>query len=938
MKSNAPWSVKGIERDARETAKEAAKREGMTVGEWLNQLIYQAGDPEDSGGGEIEGLGLADLVKAIEHLNRRLIQTESKSIDAVNNLSRSVGSVVERLQRLERVRPEGGGASEEFEERLARLESGGGDRERIDALKALEKAVAQIALQFESTHKAMTTRLDANERHLQEFASRLDEMGGGGLSDAVEDLSSRLARIENIAGKASTFEGGEGGGFEAEFVDRTGKRMRVLGDEIKRCGDQIRGIEQGFHKLSEQIDGAERRSSEGVQKVSETIAELREQFSQLDTRPDDARGEIEAAVSAATQHADARIEKLQSTLDDMIARFSAEGGKGDLSVDLRTEEAKTSEQDAEQGAENGESKNKTAAVDEELEDFEADLAREDEDAAAEALDEDVDPFDLDADDGAGMEAGGDEDSVADESFDFDLDEEESEDRPPSPAQSVAKDILDEVRQAFSGGASKDHAPKDEDTVTPQEPPRAALEPEPENAPDDLDAVDAPPPPPAPEPPASDETGARKTAGASRAKTKALLLGQSEDSDSTPPEIEPEPTDKSNDYLKAARRAARETTGRGTPATRPAQGKLTARQKAIRAAQERHKRLTGSDESPPAERISSRSTPASPEPARSSRRDIRATAGRFGGAIATLRSKIPFLNKTDDADSAEEETTASPRFGAAKPPKQSSARPMTIALGAAIALAAAALFFLVKDIIFGPPPPTPTQKSVPKVEQPSSADTPNAEPSGLLSAERLDAPAAPTVKPDELYNESIAAFRAASDDTAVAKAIDGLEQAAALGHPPAQFQLAEFYKLGQGVPKDLTQARIWYQRAANGGNVLAMHRLGVMTARGEGGPADTEAAIGWFEKAANHGLVDAQYNLGTLYSQEDDGSGSSIRDAGKAYYWYSLAARGGDKQAGDLAASLAGALTPEKKQELDNAVEAWKAEPNDPEANTLSSPS
>ncbi len=37
-----PWSVKGIETNTRETAKEAARKAGMTVGQWLNTVIQQS--------------------------------------------------------------------------------------------------------------------------------------------------------------------------------------------------------------------------------------------------------------------------------------------------------------------------------------------------------------------------------------------------------------------------------------------------------------------------------------------------------------------------------------------------------------------------------------------------------------------------------------------------------------------------------------------------------------------------------------------------------------------------------------------------------------------------------------------------------------------------------------------------------------------------------
>jgi localization factor PodJL len=41
MKFGVPWSVKGIRPEARETAKEAARRAGMSLEDWLNSVILQ---------------------------------------------------------------------------------------------------------------------------------------------------------------------------------------------------------------------------------------------------------------------------------------------------------------------------------------------------------------------------------------------------------------------------------------------------------------------------------------------------------------------------------------------------------------------------------------------------------------------------------------------------------------------------------------------------------------------------------------------------------------------------------------------------------------------------------------------------------------------------------------------------------------------------------
>ena len=119
--------------------------------------------------------------------------------------------------------------------------------------------------------------------------------------------------------------------------------------------------------------------------------------------------------------------------------------------------------------------------------------------------------------------------------------------------------------------------------------------------------------------------------------------------------------------------------------------------------------------------------------------------------------------------------------------------------------------------------------------------------------------------------------------------------------------------------------------------MAMHRIGVMTARGDGGSSDTGEAIGWFELAANHGLVDSQYNLGAIFHPSGDGSKSTVQDAGKAYYWYSLAAKNGDEQATPLAAGLAGALTAAQKQDIDRTIGDWEATPANPDANEMAAP-
>ncbi len=118
-----------------------------------------------------------------------------------------------------------------------------------------------------------------------------------------------------------------------------------------------------------------------------------------------------------------------------------------------------------------------------------------------------------------------------------------------------------------------------------------------------------------------------------------------------------------------------------------------------------------------------------------------------------------------------------------------------------------------------------------------------------------------------------------------------QRSASRGFAQAQYRLATFFERGLATKPDLGRARVWYQRAADQGNVKAMHNLAVLAAGREGSP-DYATAARWFAEAAQYGLPDSQYNLAVLHE-----SGLGVeKDLGLAYLWFSLAAKGGDKDA------------------------------------------
>src|SRR5262245_39844920 len=91
MKLGRPWSVEGVHARVRETAHEAARRSGMTVGEWLDSIIIeQAAD---------QGVYSRDLDADDPNVNHELAAMNDR-----------LAALIRQVNRLERVNPAAQGA------------------------------------------------------------------------------------------------------------------------------------------------------------------------------------------------------------------------------------------------------------------------------------------------------------------------------------------------------------------------------------------------------------------------------------------------------------------------------------------------------------------------------------------------------------------------------------------------------------------------------------------------------------------------------------------------------------------------------------------------------------------------------------------------------------------------------------------------------------
>ena len=170
----------------------------------------------------------------------------------------------------------------------------------------------------------------------------------------------------------------------------------------------------------------------------------------------------------------------------------------------------------------------------------------------------------------------------------------------------------------------------------------------------------------------------------------------------------------------------------------------------------------------------------------------------------------------------------------------------------------------------------------------------------------------------LYDQALPLIEAGD-----AEGVRLMSRAANLGHPQAQLQMAYLYEEGQaGVTADPTEARRWIERAARGGEPMAMHNLGLYLYEGSGGPQDQVQAMRWFQEAAERGLVNSQYNLARIYEQGADGVQV---DTTRAYQWYLVAGRLGDEGAEEAAARVRAGLSASDRLEAESEAERFLAD-------------
>ncbi len=245
MNKAAPWSIKGVDFDAREAAREAAEREGLTLGEWLNDIIS---DRAAEIGASTEDFNDDDRLNAVsarlarlrdggDRAKRRGARRPARDVDETENENENENEVDGR-QRPRRAKSVSRPARDrevswrESDETEALLEN---------AIKAFESRASRSQ---EKTARALAEVAEL----IQSSNSRSEREG-----QTLKSISRRLAEIENRVAR-----GGDDQAYRPirGALSRLEDRLETLSKRSEAAPDQsgLRDIDAKLSEIAEQLD------------------------------------------------------------------------------------------------------------------------------------------------------------------------------------------------------------------------------------------------------------------------------------------------------------------------------------------------------------------------------------------------------------------------------------------------------------------------------------------------------------------------------------------------------------------------------------------------------------------------------------------------------------------------------------------------------------
>ncbi len=301
MKAGMPWSVKGIEPEAREAAKDAARRSGMTLGEWLNSVIS-----EQAEGGETEPMAAR---------TSRPYESFERATSKLEDIATQLAKLAQRDQPASSgnygVYPAQSQAqdNEQINRILGRLEAN--ERQSVDAFTAVNDRLATLGRQFAQAAKAATTFKPEEHPSFQALEKAVRNI--------VEHLESSEKRTRD------NFKM-----MQDRVSDMSSKAQAAPNDNVLRQAPAFTKLEQRLSELSQRVEQSEKTPPPPA--ISDLLRnELRELAKRIDTVRETAESLATRAQTQAVQTSQQELRAIEQRILGLLNETQQTFAQGSVS-------------------------------------------------------------------------------------------------------------------------------------------------------------------------------------------------------------------------------------------------------------------------------------------------------------------------------------------------------------------------------------------------------------------------------------------------------------------------------------------------------------------------------------------------------------------------------------------------------------------------------
>ncbi len=368
MRAELPWNVAGIPPEAREAARAAARREGLSVGEWLTRRILRSFSgledelsamPYDNrapSGAGLDSWGLppsAASRRDTEEMMARVGRSETESNEAWRRIEDQMRGLGRRLDSSERSHSESNRVlsrtaqemnitareqAQAFDqlglnvmalnERLERLERSAANDGIKEAVKALHQGLSRLADQITATANNSATQVTTITANLEQLAGRV----GQARVDAEDNHKALEARLDNV---------------QQSIENRLAAADQRLTTAEKSAQFNTNALDHALEKIEA---SANQRATDQVEsqrrhaQSEESLNRLEDSLARLEMRLPDGAFErrldsIEQSVGGMAQRLETYdpAARFDSTMQALSHRLEAlEKDHNDLLIEMRT--------------------------------------------------------------------------------------------------------------------------------------------------------------------------------------------------------------------------------------------------------------------------------------------------------------------------------------------------------------------------------------------------------------------------------------------------------------------------------------------------------------------------------------------------------------------------------------------------------------------------